>query len=99
MRLKMKLMNWHELIIAEKLFPSSVRVNDDHDRSEFERDHNKIIFSPFFRQLQNKTQLFPIPHSDFIHSRLTHSLEVASVGKSLGHLVAKRIRTISSTVP
>lgn len=85
-------MEWRKLITTEKHFPSSLRVNDDHDRSEFERDHNKIIFSPFFRQLQNKTQLFPIPNSDFIHSRLTHSLEVASVGMSLGNLVGKRIK-------
>ena len=95
----MKSMQWRKLIVSEKLFSSSVRVNDDHDRSEFERDHNKIIFSPFFRQLQNKTQLFPIPHSDFIHSRLTHSLEVASVGKSLGHLVAKKIKGLETDLP
>lgn len=85
------LMDWHKLISKSKLYPSSVRVNEDNDRSEFERDHNKIIFSPHFRQLQNKTQLFPQPGTDFIHTRLTHSLEVASVGKSLGNLVAKRV--------
>lgn len=95
----MQEMKWRKLIDNSKFYPSSVRVNDDHDRSEFERDHNKIVFSPFFRQLQNKTQLFPIPHSDFIHSRLTHSLEVASVGKSLGHLVAKKVINIDSDVP
>ena len=90
----MQKMNWRQLLAQEKIFPPSIRVNNDHDRSEFERDHNKIVFSPYFRQLQNKTQLFPIPNSDFIHSRLTHSLEVASVGKSLGHLVANRIRQL-----
>ncbi len=95
----MQMMDWHKLIANEKLFPSSIRMNNDHDRSEFERDYNKITFSPFFRQLQNKTQLFPIPQSDFIHSRLTHSLEVSSIGKSLGHLVAKYIRTISVNLP
>ena len=92
-------MSWHRLIVKNKLFSSSVRVNDDNDRSEFERDQNKITFSPFFRQLQNKTQLFPIPHSDFIHSRLTHSLEVSSVGRSMGHLVAKQIALLDNNLP
>jgi|SRR6185437_9274027 len=92
----MQQMNWSSLLCQNKILPSSVRVNDDNERSEFERDHNKIIFAPCFRSLQNKTQLFPAPHNDFIHNRLTHSLEVAEVGKSLGSLVAKRI--ISSNV-
>ncbi len=87
----MKKMDWQKLLTKVKIYPSSLRVNDDNDRSEFERDHNKVIFSPYFRHLQNKTQLFPIPQSDFIHTRLTHTLEVASVGKSLGNLVAKKI--------
>jgi dGTPase len=84
-------MRWNELLTSEKLHVSSIRVNNDNDRSEFERDHNKIIFSPFFRMLQNKTQLFPRPNNDFIHSRLTHTLEVSSVGKSIANLVAKNI--------
>jgi len=87
----MQKMTWGKLLCKNKIFSSSVRVNDDNDRSEFERDHNKITFSPFFRNLQNKTQLFPQPNSDFIHSRLTHTLEVSSVGKSIGNLVAKKI--------
>ncbi|MBP9743521.1 MAG: dNTP triphosphohydrolase [Burkholderiales bacterium] len=97
----MQKMNWYKLMTTEKIYSSSIRVNDNNDRSEFERDHNKIIFSPFFRQLQNKTQLFPITQSDFIHSRLTHSLEVASVGQSLGNLVAKHIieKQLSSDLP
>lgn len=86
-----KRMLWQKLLCPTKMFPSSMRVNDDNDRSEFERDHNKITFSPFFRNLQNKTQLFPKPDSAFIHSRLTHTLEVASVGRSIANLVAKRI--------
>ncbi len=95
----MNYMSWRRLIVKDKLFFSSVRVNDDNDRSEFERDQNKITFSPFFRHLQNKTQLFPIPHSDFIHSRLTHSLEVSSVGRSMGHLVAKQIALLDNDLP
>lgn len=84
-------MLWQQLLSPKKILAASYRVNKVNDRSEFERDHNKIIFSPFFRNLQNKTQIFPNPQSDFIHTRLTHSLEVASVGKSLGNLVAKAL--------
>ncbi|MCZ2486938.1 dGTP triphosphohydrolase [Aquirufa antheringensis] len=56
-------------------------------RTEFQRDFDRIIFSSAFRRLQNKTQVFPLPGSVFVHNRLTHSLEVASVGRSLGSLV------------
>lgn len=56
-------------------------------RSEFQRDFDRIIFSSAFRRLQNKTQVFPLPGSVFVHNRLTHSLEVASVGRSLGTLI------------
>ncbi len=60
-------------------------------RSEFQRDFDRIIFSSAFRRLQNKTQVFPLPGSVFVHNRLTHSLEVASVGRSLGSLVGQVI--------
>ena len=64
------------------------RVQDGDDiRSTFQRDYDRIIFSSAFRRLQNKTQVFPLPGSIFVHNRLTHSLEVASVGRSLGNLV------------
>lgn len=56
-------------------------------RTDFQRDFDRIIFSSPFRRLQNKTQVFPLPGSVFVHNRLTHSLEVASVGRSLGTLV------------
>lgn len=55
-------------------------------RTDFQRDFDRIIFSTAFRRLQNKTQVFPLPGSVFVHNRLTHSLEVASVGRSLGSL-------------
>lgn len=58
------------------------------DRSEFKRDYDRLIFSAPFRRMQNKTQVFPLPGSIFVHNRLTHSLEVASVGMSLGNDVA-----------
>lgn len=56
-------------------------------RSEFERDYDRLVFSPPFRRLQNKTQVFPLPGNIFVHNRLTHSLEVSCVGRSLGNIV------------
>ena len=64
-----------------------------HDRSQFQRDYDRLIFSSPFRRLQNKTQVFPLPGNIFVHNRLTHSLEVASVGRSLGNKIAQFVRT------
>jgi dGTPase len=61
----------------------------DQFRSEFEKDYDRIIFSAPFRNLQDKTQVFPLPENDFVHTRLTHSLEVSSVGRSLGKSVGE----------
>src|ERR1700761_4667753 len=63
------------------------RMMDPHVRTSFLRDYDRIIFSSAFRRLQNKTQVFPMPGAVFVHNRLTHSLEVASVGRSLGKSV------------
>ena len=63
------------------------------NRSEFQRDYDRIIFSAPFRRLQNKTQVFPLPGSVFVHNRLTHSLEVSSVGRSLGSNVSNELLT------
>jgi dGTPase len=60
-------------------------------RNDFERDWDRLIFSSAFRRLQNKTQVFPLPDEVFVHNRLTHSLEVACVGRSLGKLVGREI--------
>lgn len=60
-------------------------------RTDFQRDFDRIIFSSSFRRLQNKTQVFPLPGSVFVHNRLTHSLEVSSVGRSLGSLAGEFI--------
>ena len=60
-------------------------------RTDFQRDFDRIIFSAAFRRLQNKTQVFPLPGSVFVHNRLTHSLEVSSVGRSLGSAVGEFI--------
>jgi dGTPase len=61
------------------------------ERSGFQRDFDRLIFSSAFRRLQNKTQVFPLPGTAFVHNRLTHSLEVASVGRSLGKMIGKHI--------
>jgi len=66
-------------------------VNTSGVRTEYERDYDRIIFSSAFRRLQNKTQVFPLPKHIFVHNRLTHSLEVASVGRSLGKIIGKHI--------
>ena len=60
-------------------------------RTEFQRDFDRLIFSAPFRRMQNKTQVFPLPGSIFVHNRLTHSLEVSSVGRSLGTDVAREL--------
>lgn len=60
-------------------------------RSEFEKDYHRIIGSASFRRLQDKTQVFPLDKSDFVRTRLTHSLEVSSLGKSLGQTIGENI--------
>src|SRR5215218_5760918 len=62
-------------------------------RSGFQRDFDRLVFSSSFRRLQNKTQVFPLPGTAFVHNRLTHSLEVASVGRSLGKMIGEKIST------
>lgn len=96
-------MNWQTLISNKRLgqqprlsADGSMGVTGHHperhdDRSEFKRDYDRLIFSAPFRRLQNKTQVFPLPGSVFVHNRLTHSLEVASVGMSLGADVAREV--------
>lgn len=63
-------------------------------RTQYERDWDRLIFSSAFRRLQNKTQVFPLPEEVFVHNRLTHSLEVASVGRSLGKIIGKQLASI-----
>ena len=59
--------------------------------TDYQRDFDRLVFSSAFRRLQNKTQIFPLPGSTFVHNRLTHSLEVASVGRSLGKLIGSEL--------
>lgn len=73
------MMNWERL-----LAPLEQTKKGGAQRTEFERDFDRIVFSAPFRSLQDKTQVFPLPENDFVHTRLTHSLEVSSVGRSLG---------------
>ncbi len=90
---EMGAMNWKQLLSAKRWGYESRVVDDQHDaRSEFQRDYDRLIFSSPFRRLQNKTQVFPLPGSVFVHNRLTHSLEVASVGRSLGRIFYNEMR-------
>lgn len=63
-------------------------------RSHFQRDYDRLIFSSAFRRMQNKTQVFPLPGAVFVHNRLTHSLEVASVGRTLGSMVSDELQCL-----
>jgi len=75
-------MNWESLLSPRRQRQSSQSIESS--RSSFEQDFDRIIFSHPFRRLQDKTQVHPLPEHDFVHTRLTHSLEVSSVGRSLG---------------
>lgn len=85
-------MNWKDLLSARRIGdPKGVDENALASRTEFTRDYDRIIFSSAFRRMQDKTQVFPLAKSDYIRTRLTHSLEVASVGRSLGMLASEVI--------
>ncbi len=84
-------MDWRKLISAKRFGLEEFHKEDDENRSEFQRDYDRLVFSAPFRRLQNKTQVFPLPGSVFVHNRLTHSLEVSCVGRSLGNDIARRI--------
>ena len=84
------MMEWSRLI-SDKRFG----MEDYHDRrggsrSDFQRDFDRLVFSSPFRRLQNKTQVFPLPGSVFVHNRLTHSMEVACVGRSMAIWAIRR---------
>lgn len=81
-------MNWQQLYSTRRTGAENKSATyTDALRTSFLRDYDRIIFSSAFRRLQNKTQVFPLPGPVFVHNRLTHSLEVASVGRSLGKAV------------
>ena len=83
------MMNWDQLICDTRLGLEHYRDDKAGVRSDFERDYDRLVFSSPFRRLQNKTQVFPLPGSIIVHNRLTHSLEVSCVGRSLANEVAK----------
>lgn len=85
-------MEWNNCHTARRIGDRPTR---DVMRSQYQRDYDRLIFSSAFRRLQSKTQVFPLPGSTFVHNRLTHSLEVASVGRSLGTLLGQHISTFS----
>jgi len=86
-------MNWEQLLSLKKQGDTGkrLRIEQDDTRLGFEVDYDRIIFSSAFRSLQDKTQVIPLSKTDFVHTRLTHSLEVSVVGRSLGRLVGKKI--------
>jgi dGTPase len=80
---------WSRLLSRERL--SGLRDSPDSPRTSFQRDYDRIIYSSAFRRLGDKTQVYSLPYDDNVHDRLTHSLEVATVGRSLGTLVGRGI--------
>ena len=86
-------MRWEELLSLKRQGDTFKRLRKEQDdtRLGFEVDYDRIIFSSAFRSLQDKTQVIPMSKTDFVHTRLTHSLEVSVVGRSIGRLVGKKI--------
>jgi len=86
-------MTWEQLLSLKRQGDNSkrLRIEQDDTRLGFEVDYDRIIFSSAFRSLQDKTQVIPLSKTDFVHTRLTHSLEVSVVGRSIGRLVGKKI--------
>ena len=84
-------MQWKQILSTKRAGEESGSRRKDDLRSEFEKDYHKIISSASFRRLQDKTQVFPLDKSDFIRTRLTHSLEVSSIGRSLAQNISESI--------
>ncbi|MDE6310009.1 MAG: dNTP triphosphohydrolase, partial [Muribaculaceae bacterium] len=82
-------MNWDQLICDKRFGLEHYHNPNQGSRSDFQRDYDRLVFSSPFRRLQNKTQVFPLPGSIFVHNRLTHSLEVSSVGQSIAREVSE----------
>ena len=86
-------MNWEQLLSLKRFGDTNKRLRKEQDETRlgFEVDYDRVIFSSEFRSLQDKTQVIPLSKTDFVHTRLTHSLEVSVVGRSLGRLVGKKL--------
>ena len=85
-------MEWEQLLTTLRFGQEKYGEGRHDGRTEFQRDYDRLIFSAPFRRLQNKTQVFPLPGSVFVHNRLTHSSEVSCVGRSLGNAVVSKKR-------
>lgn len=85
-------MQWERLISDKRFGLEAYHNQHAGSRSDFQRDYDRLVFSSPFRRLQNKTQVFPLPGSIFVHNRLTHSMEVACVGRSLANEVSSALR-------
>ena len=92
-------MRWETLISDKRFGLEHYHDNKPGARNDFQRDFDRLVFSSPFRRLQNKTQVFPLPGSIFVHNRLTHSLEVSCVGRSLANEVAIRLRPRYADTP
>ena len=93
------MMNWDKLINDKRLGLEDYHNSRQGSRSDFQRDFDRLVFSSPFRRLQNKTQVFPLPGSIFVHNRLTHSMEVASVGRSLANEISTVLKTKYASEP
>lgn len=89
-------MNWEQLLSLKRFGDTHKRIRKEQDETRlgFEVDYDRVIFSTAFRSLQDKTQVIPLSKTDFVHTRLTHSLEVSVVGRSLGRIAGKKILEI-----
>ncbi len=92
-------MSWPRLVSSKRLGLEQYHDPRVHSRSDFQRDYDRMIFSSPFRRMQNKTQVFPLPGSIFVHNRLTHSLEVSSVGRSMANVAADVLRSRYKSEP
>lgn len=86
-----RIMQWDKLI-SDTRFGLEAYAPTQTNRTDFQRDYDRLIFSPPFRRLQNKTQVFPLPGRIFVHNRLTHSLEVSCLGRSLGNEIGRHLK-------
>lgn len=86
-------MNWEQLLSLKRFGDNHKRIRKEQDETRlgFEVDYDRVIFSTEFRSLQDKTQVIPLSQTDFVHTRLTHSLEVSVVGRSLGRSVGQKL--------
>ena len=86
-------MNWEQLLSLKRYGDTHKRLRKEQDETRlgFEVDYDRVIFSSEFRSLQDKTQVVPLSNTDFVHTRLTHSLEVSVVGRSLGRKTGQKI--------